>query len=308
MEKKCNKCNVVKDVSEFSKRKGNKDSLNGSCKQCVKEKRKEYYNTNKEKIKKQAKQYQEANKEKIKEYGKEYYNANNERYKELRVKNKDKRKQYLEANKEKLREKKRQYDQANKKKAKEYYQTNKDRIRVVSKKYREANKEKISEYSKEYREDNKEKIKEYGKEYREGNKDKTKNRINSYIKSRRKNDSLYKLKLSVKSSIKRHLKGIKSKGTIDIVGLDYKEFQDYLMVGYKDNMHLDHIIPISWAINEDEIYTLNHYSNFQILTAEDNMAKSNKYCKSENLKKVLNNHNDLTKLKKIIERNSDKIT
>ena len=73
-------------------------------------------------------------------------------------------------------------------------------------------------------------------------------------------------------------------------------------------MHLDHIIPLSWAINDEEVYTLNHYSNFQIITAEENLDKKDYYCKSENLKKVLDNHNDLTKLKKIIERNSDKIT
>ena len=132
-EKKCSKCNVVKDVSEFHKVKGNKDSLSGSCKPCVKEKRKVYLEANKEKIKKRVKQYQEANKEKIKDYGQKYYDANNKRYRELRVKNKEKRKQYLEANKEKLREKKRQYDQANKKKVKEFYQKNKIELEQLAK-------------------------------------------------------------------------------------------------------------------------------------------------------------------------------
>ena len=99
----------------------------------------------------------------------------------------------------------------------------------------------------------------------------------------------------------------KSKRTPEILGLDYKEFKDYLEVEYTEGMHLDHIVPLSWANNDEEVYILNHYSNFQIITAEENLDKKDFYCKSENLKKVLDNHNDLTKLNQIIERNSDKI-
>ena len=102
--------------------------------------------------------------------------------------------------------------------------------------------------------------------------------------------------------------GAKSKRTEDVLGIDFKEFHSYLGKEYKEDMHLDHIIPQSWAINDEEVYILNHYSNFQIITAEENLAKRDLYCKSENLKKVLDNHNELTKLNKIIERNSDKIT
>jgi hypothetical protein len=40
--------------------------------------------------------------------------------------------------------------------------------------------------------------------------------------------------------------------------------------------HLDHIIPISSAQTEEEIFKLNHYSNFQPLWAEDNIKKGNK--------------------------------
>jgi len=40
--------------------------------------------------------------------------------------------------------------------------------------------------------------------------------------------------------------------------------------------HIDHIIPISSAKNNDEVYKLNHYTNFQPLWALDNMKKSNK--------------------------------
>ena len=41
--------------------------------------------------------------------------------------------------------------------------------------------------------------------------------------------------------------------------------------------HIDHIIPISYAKSEEEIYKLNHYSNFQPLWAKDNLSKGNRF-------------------------------
>jgi hypothetical protein len=44
-------------------------------------------------------------------------------------------------------------------------------------------------------------------------------------------------------------------------------------------IHIDHIIPLSSAKSEDEIYKLCHYTNLQPLWAEDNLKKSNKILK-----------------------------
>jgi len=401
MEKKCKKCNIVKDVSEFGKEMRNKDGLNGTCKVCIKTYQEEYRIANSEKLAKKKKEYYEANTQKHKVYQEEYFMLNKEK---ISKRNKDYRESNLALEQILRRQKKEEnlgllnegkkrcsncnviknFNEFHKNKTssdslssycklcrnkknreasikspsskemkaetekKRLFKNGKIRcnkcnivknisgfgkaktrknglksicrvcVKNVKKIYTKNNKKKIKDYAKEYNEINKDKLKEkrdekkeerviYGKKHREKNKEKINDRIKLYTKSRRKTDSLYRLKLSVKSSVKRHIKGFKSKKTTEIIGQDYKEFQDYLGAEYQEGTHLDHIIPISWAINKDEIYTLNHYSNFQILTAEENMAKSNKYCKSENLKKVLDNHNDLTKLNQIIERNSDKI-
>jgi hypothetical protein len=59
----------------------------------------------------------------------------------------------------------------------------------------------------------------------------------------------------------------------------------YIEDKFKDGMswenhgewHLDHKIPISWANNEEDVFKLNHYTNFQPLWALENQTKNNKY-------------------------------
>ena len=42
--------------------------------------------------------------------------------------------------------------------------------------------------------------------------------------------------------------------------------------------HIDHIIPLSWAKNVEEVIKLNHYTNMQPLEASLNLKKNNKFC------------------------------
>jgi hypothetical protein len=84
--KKCSKCNIEKELTEFSKAKRYKDGLQYKCKSCQKKWReqnkeynKEYYQQNKkyfkeyyQQNKKYYKQYEEENREQRNKYQKEY--------------------------------------------------------------------------------------------------------------------------------------------------------------------------------------------------------------------------------------------
>jgi hypothetical protein len=41
--------------------------------------------------------------------------------------------------------------------------------------------------------------------------------------------------------------------------------------------HIDHIIPLALAKNEDQLIKLNHYTNLRPLWAKDNLVKSARY-------------------------------
>jgi hypothetical protein len=76
----------------------------------------------------------------------------------------------------------------------------------------------------------------------------------------------------------------KNSKTQSILGCSYEEFKLFIESKFQEGMswvnkgmwHLDHIIPISSAKDEEEVYKLNHYKNFQPLWEIDNLLKSNK--------------------------------
>ena len=78
----------------------------------------------------------------------------------------------------------------------------------------------------------------------------------------------------------------KNNTTFDIIGCSPQFLKEYLEKQFVIGMswenhslygwHIDHIIPLSSAKTEDELYTLCHYTNLQPLWAKDNLEKSNK--------------------------------
>jgi L-arabinose isomerase len=193
---------------------------------------------------------------------------------------------------------------------KKYYEKNKKRLSEVKKKYYKKNKSNILEQQKKYYEGNSEKISErvktqyyekieYQKErhriYYEKNREKIlvkqreKYRIDGAEKKKlkRKTDVLLKLKTTLGNRIREFMKqkGYKKNSrTFQIVGCSPQDLRLYLEKLFKEGMtwenhgewHIDHIIPISKAKTEEEIYKLNHYTNLQPLWKRENLCKGSK--------------------------------
>ena len=54
------------------------------------------------------------------------------------------------------------------------------------------------------------------------------------------------------------------------------QFKEGMTWHNRSEWHIDHIVPLSSANNEEELYKLCHYTNLQPLWAEENLKKSNK--------------------------------
>jgi len=252
--KVCSKCNIEKTLDSFQSDKSKKDGKYSSCKQCVNSLRILYREKNTEKIKQQKKESYKKNVDKVSVKNKIYRNIHREK---LLVYNR------------------------------EYYKKNKTQILSQNKDYRIKNKSKIDSRNKEYRNKKEEKISNYQKQYRIENTEKLKEYIRNYRKNRRKTDILFYLKETLSHRIRCFLKtkNINKKNkTLEIVGCSPLELKLHLEKQFKDGMtwenrnmwHIDHIIPLSSATNEDEIYRLCHYTNLQPLWIEENLKKGNK--------------------------------
>lgn len=172
---------------------------------------------------------------------------------------------------------------------KQYYKNNREKLLQKNKQFKDNNKEKLIEYRKNKYQNNKENVLLYTKEYSIKNKEKIVKRNIEYQKNRIKNDALYKFsfytRCNIRSSFKRgDVKYRKTNKASDILGCTIDYFREYIESKFLEAMtfdnygewHLDHIIPIATAKNEQDIIRLNHYTNFQPLWAIDNMKKGKK--------------------------------
>lgn len=183
------------------------------------------------------KKYSENNKNKIKEYKKNYYELNKEKY------NKRSNKWYIDNL-----ELKKEYD-------KEYVRKNKDRRSETYKKWRSENIEKIREYKK------------------------------SYYHNIIVNDPDKKIRVNARNIVKRFINN-KNKNTSEIIGCSYEYLREYIESKFEDWMtwenygkyngdfnygwDIDHIIPLSSANSDEEVMSLNHYTNLQPLCSKIN--------------------------------------
>jgi hypothetical protein len=112
-----------------------------------------------------------------------------------------------------------------------------------------------------------------------------------YKRKRRGEDSLYRLGDNISRLIRKSInKGYKKgSSTYEILGIGETQFKEWIEGQWQEGMswdnygewHLDHKIPISSGMNEEEKRKLNHYTNLQPLWAIDNLRKSNAYTEED---------------------------
>jgi len=182
-------------------------------------------------------------------------------------------KKYRDINKETLNEKQ-----------KKYYQDNKEKVLEYQKKYSLYNKEEIKNRRKIYRNNNKEIIKRKKKKYYQDNKEKIQKYQNNWVKTKKETDSLFALKISIRSSISNSFRNngfSKRLITEEILGCNFEEFKVHLENQFDSWMNwenkglfngkekygwdIDHIKPLNNAANKKELIELNHFSNLQPL-------------------------------------------
>jgi hypothetical protein len=164
---------------------------------------------------------------------------------------------------------------------KQYYIDNKEKILEKSKEYYIENQKIIIDRVKIWGNNNKDKVEQYKKDYVERNRD----FINSKMIQRKKDDPILKLKMLYRSKTNKIL-GSNRESTFDLIGCSPSELKSYLEKQFKDDMcwenhglfgwHIDHIIPLSSAKNDDELKKLCHYTNLQPLWAIENIIKRDK--------------------------------
>ena len=177
------------------------------------------------------------------------------------------------------------------KKSKEYQANNKYHLANKSKEWREKNKEKLNQKKRELWQNltakQRELIAKKSKEYHELNREKRNAYYNDYCKNKIKTDKLFKLKTAIRGCVGQSIRlknYTKKSRTYEILGCSYEDFKIHIESQFNEFMtwdnhgnpkdgivelnktwDLDHIIPISSAKTEEEIYKLNHYTNFQPL-------------------------------------------
>jgi len=170
----------------------------------------------------------------------------------------------------------------NPEKLKAYREKNKEKLKA----YREKNKEKLKAYDKIYNKINREKRLKLRKKWQQNNKEK----INKKELNKRKNNPIYKLKLTLSQRILIALKrqySEKAFKTIKLLSCTIPFLKQHLESQFTPEMdwgnhgtywHIDHIIPCSLydLSKEHEQLKAFNYRNLRPLEKTENIIKRNK--------------------------------
>lgn len=122
--------------------------------------------------------------------------------------------------------------------------------------------------------------------YKEKNRDILREKSKIYHKNRLITDTFYRAKIDARNIIRKALSErsyTKKSKTQEILGCSYIEFKNHIESLFQPGMswenrnewHIDHIVPLDFAKDENEILKLNHYTNLRPLFATENLSKSN---------------------------------
>jgi len=199
------------------------------------------------------------------------HKMNNKRKNQCKVCVNEYKKNYYQENYEEILEKK-----------KKHYEENRDELLEKNKKYREENTEKEKKRKKKYREKNREELIEKNKKYKKDNPGKVKE-----YEKRKNQQPKRKMSKTIRSRIRSFFKiknVTKKNTTFQIVGCTPQELKIHLEQKFVEDMswenqgewHIDHIMPLSSAKTEEELYKLCHFTNLQPMWALDNIKKGSK--------------------------------
>lgn len=148
-------------------------------------------------------------------------------------------------------------------------------------KWYQEHKEEVLAKQRERRKYNSEKDKAWKTAHRE--------QINQHIRERKQTDLVYKLKCQARTTIYQSFArtgNVKRERCEDITGISIDGLVEHLTHTYETTygkawdgvspVHIDHIIPLATAQSEDDVIRLCHYTNLQLLTAQDNLKKGSK--------------------------------
>jgi len=257
--KKCNECDLVKNITEFSKGRH-------KCKGCIKTQDRKRYNKNRPVILSRKKKYATGNKEKVKLQRKKYRDK--------------KRKELLETTQKCSKCKKRKLlnefpKYGNEKKCRNYCR---ECGRLMCKNYKKGNRDKVSDYNKKYKSEHKSDITQY-------------NRV--WSSNRRKTNEQYKIKNTLRIRTIKALKGsAKLSTTMKLLGCSleflikwfkFRFTEDMTMSNHGKIWHIDHVIPCSKfdLINDEQQKKCFHWTNVQPLHGARNIKKGDSFDMNE---------------------------
>lgn len=185
---------------------------------------------------------------------------------------------------------------------KKYRESHKEQIKESHRKWREKNREHINEMARRKSKENPEPFQKRKKKYVESHREQVREQTHKYNienrqyrtdyeRNKRHNDPVYKFRSSVRTLINHYTTGKGYKGTkttYEILGCSFNELLKYIENLFEEGMtlenygngegkwNIDHIIPISEAIDDTDLENLNHYSNLQPMWSIENSRKGNK--------------------------------